>query len=61
MHHLSFVNFSPKSLSEVILHISHYFRHSEDLIKRLEQAGLGYHVSAKDTADKLGKQFLHIN
>ncbi|XP_071137099.1 E3 ubiquitin-protein ligase rnf213-alpha-like [Mytilus edulis] len=31
-----------------------YRKHSDDLIKRLEQAGLGYHVSARETSDKLG-------
>lgn len=30
------------------------FRHSEELIKKLEQAGLGYHVDAENTTDKLG-------
>ena len=30
------------------------FRHSEDLIQRLENAGLGYHVDADKTVDKLG-------
>ena len=32
-----------------------YFRHSEDLIRKLEQAGLGYHVDADKTTDRLGK------
>ena len=31
------------------------FRHSEDLIQRLENAGLGYHIDADKTVDKLGK------
>ena len=31
-----------------------YRKHSEELIKRLEQAGLGYHVHADKTSDKLG-------
>ena len=35
-----------------IIHLS--FRHSEELIKRLEQAGLGYHVDADKTTDRLG-------
>ncbi|CAG2186352.1 RNF213 [Mytilus edulis] len=30
-------------------------RHSEELIRRLEQAGLGYHVEADKTSDKLGR------
>ncbi|KAL3881511.1 hypothetical protein ACJMK2_027943, partial [Sinanodonta woodiana] len=32
-----------------------YKKHSEDLIKRLEQAGLGYHVDADKTTDRLGR------
>ena len=32
-----------------------YSRHSEDLIKKLEQAGLGYHVAAEATTDTFGK------
>lgn len=30
-------------------------RHPEELIKKLEQAGLGYHVDADETTDKLGR------
>lgn len=33
----------------------YFCRHSDELIKRLEQAGLGYHVDADKTTDKLGK------
>ncbi|KAL3881524.1 hypothetical protein ACJMK2_027956, partial [Sinanodonta woodiana] len=32
-----------------------YRKHSETLIKRLEQAGLGYHVDADKTTDRLGR------
>ncbi|XP_052062680.1 E3 ubiquitin-protein ligase rnf213-alpha-like isoform X2 [Mytilus californianus] len=32
-----------------------YRKHSEKLIKRLEQAGLGYYVSSDKTTDKLGR------
>ncbi|VDI01999.1 Hypothetical predicted protein, partial [Mytilus galloprovincialis] len=32
-----------------------YKKHSPELIKRLEQAGLGYHVDANATTDKLGQ------
>ncbi|CAC5418278.1 RNF213 [Mytilus coruscus] len=32
-----------------------YRKHSDELIKRLEQAGLGYHVDADKTTDKLGR------
>ncbi|XP_052087598.1 E3 ubiquitin-protein ligase rnf213-alpha-like isoform X5 [Mytilus californianus] len=32
-----------------------YRKHSEELIRRLEQAGLGYHVEADKTSDKLGR------
>ncbi|WAR08837.1 RN213-like protein [Mya arenaria] len=31
-----------------------YRKHSEDLIEKLEKAGLGYHVDAEKTTDKLG-------
>ena len=29
-------------------------RHSDEVIKKLEQAGLGYHVKADETRDRLG-------
>ena len=29
-------------------------RHTNDMIHKLESAGLGYHVSAEETEDKLG-------
>ncbi|XP_060599995.1 E3 ubiquitin-protein ligase RNF213-like [Ruditapes philippinarum] len=32
-----------------------YRKHSEKLIKKLEQAGLGYHVDADETTDRLGR------
>ncbi|XP_052242488.1 E3 ubiquitin-protein ligase rnf213-alpha-like, partial [Dreissena polymorpha] len=32
-----------------------YRKHDDALIRRLEQAGLGYHVNADDTTDKLGR------
>ena len=32
-----------------------YNRHSKELIEKLEQAGLGYHVDADETTDKLGR------
>lgn len=31
------------------------YRHSDDMINRLERAGLGYHVNSDETDDKLGK------
>lgn len=39
-----------------ILHINlcNVFRHSEKLIKKLEKAGLGYHVDADVTTDRFG-------
>lgn len=30
-------------------------RHSDEMIDRLERAGLGYHVNSDETDDKLGK------
>jgi len=38
-----------------------YFRHSEELIKRLEQAGLGYHVDADKTTDRFGTEYSIIH
>ena len=35
------------------------FRHSDELIGRLENAGLGYHVDADKTTDKLGKKIFY--
>ncbi|KAH3728508.1 hypothetical protein DPMN_054465, partial [Dreissena polymorpha] len=32
-----------------------YRKHPDELIKKLEQAGLGYHVDADETTDKLGR------
>ncbi|WAR07205.1 R213A-like protein [Mya arenaria] len=32
-----------------------YRKHSNELIKKLEQAGLGYHVDADETTDRLGR------
>ncbi|XP_053396018.1 E3 ubiquitin-protein ligase rnf213-alpha-like [Mercenaria mercenaria] len=32
-----------------------YRKHSDELIKKLEQAGLGYHVDADETTDRLGR------
>ena len=34
------------------------FRHTEEMIQKLESAGLGYHVSADETEDKLGISWL---
>lgn len=34
----------------------YFHRHSDDVIKRLEQAGLGYHVASDRTNDRLGMQ-----
>ena len=35
--------------------VNPYRQHSEEMIRRLEKAGLGYHVKAEQTKDKLGK------
>ncbi|XP_053388233.1 E3 ubiquitin-protein ligase rnf213-alpha-like, partial [Mercenaria mercenaria] len=32
-----------------------YRKHADELIKKLEQAGLGYHVDADETTDRLGR------
>ena len=31
------------------------FRHTDEMIQKLESAGLGYHVKADETTDRLGK------
>ena len=38
----------------VCTHVSPY-RHSEEMIKKLESAGLGFYVRATETQQKLGK------
>ena len=30
------------------------YRHSTEVIQKLEHAGLGYHISSEETTDKLG-------
>ena len=30
------------------------FRHTDEMIQKLEKAGLGYHVKTEDTEDRLG-------
>lgn len=49
---LTFLYSLPENTCIFVVFLS--FRHSEDLIKKLEQAGLGYHVEAEKTTDKLG-------
>ncbi|VDI80191.1 Hypothetical predicted protein, partial [Mytilus galloprovincialis] len=39
---------------KIIAACNPYRKHSDELIKRLEQAGLGYHVDASKTADTIG-------
>ncbi len=33
------------------------FRHTREMIQKLESAGLGYHVSADETEDELGNAY----
>ncbi|XP_078081772.1 E3 ubiquitin-protein ligase rnf213-alpha-like isoform X2 [Mustelus asterias] len=40
---------------KIIAACNPYRKHSEDMIRRLEMAGLGYRVKAEETQDKLGK------
>ncbi|XP_067860144.1 E3 ubiquitin-protein ligase rnf213-alpha-like isoform X2 [Heptranchias perlo] len=40
---------------KIIAACNPYRKHSEDMIERLEMAGLGYRVKAEETEDKLGK------
>ena len=45
---------------EVLIHSVHFFgsyRHSEQIIKRLEGAGLGFFIKASETQQKLGTFF----
>ncbi len=35
-------------------------RHSAEMIKKLEQAGLGYHIESGETTDKLGKKHNYL-
>ena len=39
----------------MLLYIYSNFRHTTEMIKKLETAGLGYHVGAVDTYEKIGK------
>ncbi len=32
-----------------------FYRHTEEMIHKLESAGLGYHVETQQTHDRLGK------
>ena len=41
-----------KMLSIIFYYL--FYRHTKEMIQKLESAGLGYHVSADDTEDKLG-------
>ncbi|XP_062574164.1 E3 ubiquitin-protein ligase rnf213-alpha-like [Saccostrea cucullata] len=43
-----------KSL-KIVAACNPYRKHSDEMINRLEQAGLGYNVSAENTKDKLGR------
>ena len=39
----------------VVTTLLNIYRHPDELIERLENAGLGYHVDADKTIDKLGE------
>ena len=68
-HHSKFLSLKEAGQARLSLHLSKChvvgnhiiflmflcFRHSEELIRKLEQAGLGYHVDADKTTDRLGK------
>ena len=38
-----------------------FIRHSEEMIQRLESAGLGYHVGAKQSYEKIGESSLLLH
>ncbi|XP_077980164.1 E3 ubiquitin-protein ligase rnf213-alpha-like [Glandiceps talaboti] len=40
---------------KIIAACNPYRRHTDDMIDRLEKAGLGYHIKAEETDDKLGR------
>ncbi|XP_078574614.1 E3 ubiquitin-protein ligase rnf213-alpha-like [Branchiostoma floridae x Branchiostoma japonicum] len=40
---------------KIVAAVNPYRRHTETMIRRLEQAGLGYHIRAEQTDDKLGR------
>ncbi|XP_019643756.1 PREDICTED: E3 ubiquitin-protein ligase rnf213-alpha-like [Branchiostoma belcheri] len=52
------VNGKPLPVGEeslkIIAAVNPYRRHTKTMIRRLEQAGLGYHIRAEQTEDKLG-------
>ena len=35
--------------------MKNFGRHTDEMIQKLESAGLGYHVTAEETAERLGK------
>ncbi|CAH1273731.1 RNF213 [Branchiostoma lanceolatum] len=39
---------------KIVAAINPYRRHSDDMIRRLEEAGLGYHIKATETKDRFG-------
>jgi len=49
------MRFSQKHLVDIVSHWFCFARHSDELIQKLELAGLGYHVDADETVDKLGR------
>ncbi|XP_035692571.1 E3 ubiquitin-protein ligase rnf213-alpha-like [Branchiostoma floridae] len=40
---------------KIVAAVNPYRRHTKAMIRRLEQAGLGYHIRAEQTEDKLGR------
>ncbi|XP_069786067.1 E3 ubiquitin-protein ligase rnf213-alpha isoform X2 [Narcine bancroftii] len=45
---------TPNTGLQIIAACNPYRKHTDDMIKRLESAGLGYHIRADETEDKLG-------
>ena len=51
-----------KEHSESTVHLLKWplYRHSEEMIKKLESAGLGFYVKATETQEKLGECVLAV-
>lgn len=37
------------------------FRHTDDMIQKLREAGLGYSVDEENTTEKFGKRLMYFN
>ena len=44
-----------KLINIFLFYLNFLHRHSNEMIRRLEQAGLGYHIQADQATDRLGE------